>query len=492
MHNLRPTDAWVRLILAPVVAFVALAGDRQYLADFWHHLARGRAIVMDGQLLDHDIFTFTVPGQPFQDVNWLTQVLYYALFQLGGLSFVRVVNALIVALALGLLVNLCHRRAGSLVAGMSVGLATFLGLWQVLTIRPQTFSLLFFVVLLDVLERSTRRPWLLVVPPVVVGLWANMHGAFPAGILVLGGWLAGASVSWIWNGRETASSTRGYMVGLTVCLVVSAAATLVNPYGWYIYEYVTQTSHRAAERRIDEWVAPSLDQWIGVAFFVSLPLTAALGMLAWRRGYRPRPHDLILGAGFLLLAAGSVRMVVWWLLVLAAPLAQMLARLLPPPDPEAENRPTRGAAVSFAALLLVAILSLPPLHGFNPLLAFRATERIEEDLDRAREELARRFERANVFSRFEWGEYLEWIGYPRLMIFMDGRIEIYPDSVWQDYATVTTGAAGWEEVLDRHGVNALILDEPYHARTGLWAKLESSEHWQLVLRTRDLLLFVRR
>ena len=42
---LRPTDAWVRLALVPALAFIALAGDTQYLADFWHHLARGRAIV---------------------------------------------------------------------------------------------------------------------------------------------------------------------------------------------------------------------------------------------------------------------------------------------------------------------------------------------------------------------------------------------------------------------------------------------------------------
>src|SRR5437879_4161264 len=81
--SLLVTDAGVRLLLVPCVVFIALASNTTYLADFWHHLARGRAIVTDGALLDHDVFTFTVTGRPFQDVNWLAQVIYYFLFSAG-------------------------------------------------------------------------------------------------------------------------------------------------------------------------------------------------------------------------------------------------------------------------------------------------------------------------------------------------------------------------------------------------------------------------
>lgn len=34
-------------------------------------------------------------GLPFQDVNWLTQVLYYGGFGLGGLELVQTLNALL-------------------------------------------------------------------------------------------------------------------------------------------------------------------------------------------------------------------------------------------------------------------------------------------------------------------------------------------------------------------------------------------------------------
>ena len=187
-----PTDVWVRWLLVPAVAFIALASNTSYLADFWHHLARGRAIVADGRLLDRDIFTCTVAGQSFQDVNWLSQVIYYRLHELGGMALVRVANATLIALTMLWLVVFCKRACGSLPVALGVGIAVFLGLWDILTIRPQTFSLLLFVAMMDVLHRSEARPSLLFVPPILTALWANLHGAFPAGLMLIGCWFLAA------------------------------------------------------------------------------------------------------------------------------------------------------------------------------------------------------------------------------------------------------------------------------------------------------------
>src|SRR5438105_5479584 len=99
----------VRLLLAPSLVFIAANLDRQYQTDFWHHLTRGRAIVAAGRLVDVDLFTFTIHGQRLRDANWLTQVLYYRTFQLGGLALVQFANAVVLAAALALLVRVCRR-----------------------------------------------------------------------------------------------------------------------------------------------------------------------------------------------------------------------------------------------------------------------------------------------------------------------------------------------------------------------------------------------
>src|SRR4051794_9979698 len=107
----RITDSWPRALLAPALILIAALVDRNYQTDLWHHLARGRAIVAEGQLLDADRFTFTVQGKPIQDANWAWQVMSFRLYQVGGLPLVQVSNALILALTLTLLLRLAWRRS---------------------------------------------------------------------------------------------------------------------------------------------------------------------------------------------------------------------------------------------------------------------------------------------------------------------------------------------------------------------------------------------
>ena len=169
-----PTDRWVHLLLAPALLFIACGIDRNYQTDLWHHLARGRIMTEEGRILDEDRFTYTLPGQPLLDVNWLTQLFFYQLYRLGGLPLLQAVNALALAVTLGVLVGLCRRRSGSSLVACGLGLFVFLGMWQLILIRPQTFSLLFFVLLYAILEGTERRPGLLVLAPLLMALWVNV------------------------------------------------------------------------------------------------------------------------------------------------------------------------------------------------------------------------------------------------------------------------------------------------------------------------------
>lgn len=488
-----PCDAWVRLALAPALVFIALAADHAYLADFWHHLARGRAIVEHGAIVDHDLFTFTIQGQTFQDVNWLTQVSYFVLFDWGGLALVRVANALLLAATLLWLVVICRRSCASTGLAAAVAVAVFLGMWHVLTIRPQSFSLFLFVAVYDLLDRAETRPgWLLAIPP-LIGLWGNLHGAFPAGIMLIGCFLLGS----LWQGwREGRLFTSPQSWRLLACLAVSLLATLVNPYGWGIYEFVGLNSYRSATRRVDEWLPPTLDLWIGKAWLIALLLMAGLTAARWFRLRRlPRARDVVLMACFLPLASRSARMVPWWLIVCAPMAAAWLVELFPRTreDIVASRRPSWGAGLALAALALVAVLSLPGLQGYNPLLAGRrATPRVEEQLDEVHRFLMERDAGHRIFCRFEWGEYLSWSFAPRGLIFMDGRIDVFPDRVWNEYSTVTLGHADWQRILDGYSVDVLLLDVDYHARTGLLPRVEASNRWRRSFQAGPAVVYLRR
>jgi hypothetical protein len=487
LRTLLPTDSWCRALLAPTIVFIATAIDRSFLTDFWHHLARGRAIAEHGQIVNQDIFTYTVAGQPFQDNNWLTQLLYYWLYQNGGLNLVVVVNSATLAVVVGILVWLCRRASGAPILASAMGILAFLGMWQILIIRPQTFSLLLFVVLYALLLNADRRRWLLSFPPLIMALWVNLHGGFPIGLVLVGAFLAAAALQGYINyGRHCWRD--GHLWALATCLVLCVLATSVNPYGWNIYRYVVTTSSTAAQRRIDEWVPPGLDLLIGKIFILSLVLLIGLFGLARRR---PTVREVCLVACFLPLACGSVRMVAWWLLVTTPILAALLAESFPSSMAEGSKPevPTVSAAAFCGILLMLAILSLPCLERWSPLNAVRGTHRDEMDLEEIAVGLPSSKGQCRIFSRFEWGEYLGWRLAPHGLVFMDGRIEIFPDKVWGEYTAVTTASADWQAVLDEYSVDYLCLDSDYHHN--LIRHVEDSGRWQLVNTAGKAMLFER-
>ena len=155
---------------------------------------------------------------------------------------------------------------------------------------------------------------------------------------------------------------------MVLCFVASVAATLVNPYGWKVYQYVVLVSGRASGRNIDEWVPPGFSLFIGKLWVLSVLGVLVLFALP---GRRPRALHICLVLCFLPLACGSVRMVAWWLLVSAPIVAELLAANLPPMGvtDAGDRQPTRMAGV-FSAPAGARHGVQPPVAG--PVQPFRA------------------------------------------------------------------------------------------------------------------------
>jgi hypothetical protein len=484
-----PTNNWVRALFAPALVFIATSVNHNYQTDFWHHLARGQAMWERGELVNNDLFTFTVPGKSFQDANWLSQIVFCILFKMGGLDLVQVVNSLVLSAVMGVLVWTTWRKSGSMLAAGGLGVFAFLGLWQLLIIRPQTFSLLLFIVLYAALEGAVHdRRWL-VVPPFILALWSNLHGGFPIGLILVGCYVLAAAWDCWWADGWAGFRQQRFLI-LAACLFACVIATFVNPYGWKVYQYVGLTSSVANSRKIDEWLPPGLDQLVGKVWVLSvLGVLVLLALTA----QRPKTRELVLILCFLPLACGSARMVSWWLLISIPIAGRLLAVWLPAHQArDAEEKPTLGATLTVATLLLVCVASLPWFADYNPALVMtHRNHRTESDLEQIAARLQNQDSGERIFCRFEWGEYMGWALTPRHKIFVDGRIEIFPDDVWSDFTAVTRGRADWQAILDHYGVDCLVLDASgFHG--DLLPQVQKSQQWIEVFSAGDAVLFQRR
>jgi hypothetical protein len=74
-------------------------------------------------------------------------------------------------------------------------------------------------------------------------------------------------------------------------------------------------------------------------------------------------------------------------------------------------------------------------------------------------------------------------------VFTDARVELFPDQVWADYATVVSADPGWHEVLDRWEISTIVVDRAHSVP--LLEALADDPDWSLVYEDGDGVIFQR-
>jgi hypothetical protein len=74
-------------------------------------------------------------------------------------------------------------------------------------------------------------------------------------------------------------------------------------------------------------------------------------------------------------------------------------------------------------------------------------------------------------------------------VFVDARIELYSPQIWSDYFNVSGARQGWEGILNRWSVDAVVLDPQQSGPLVDW--IRTSPDWDLGYQDADGYLFVR-
>jgi hypothetical protein len=467
-------------------AFIGPASNPIGLADIWWTLQSGAWMVEHGTLLVADPFTSAPPTSgPVYNMQWLAQLIYFGFFHLGGLELVITATAAAIALTYGLVLAASVVASGRLrLACLSVALAYLLA-FSNLSPRPQTLAYpIFGFVLLAVMRaewrHDTRALWCL---PALTVVWANVHGSFFAGWLLLGCAATGRALT-----DRSLRAAGPYLLALLGCCL----ASLVTPFGPGSIAYLAgMGSNPIVRDLVTEWAPTSVGFREGVFFFLSL---AGMLVLALRARVRLTLTELLLLAVFGWLAISSVRAIVWWGLVLAPIATRLLgslaARQTPRPAAAAE-KPLLNLVI-LCSILGMVVASLPWLKAEMPVLpedkrslvsAADTPVRVSEYLRTSPLPPGR------VFTHLAWGGYLDWAVWPAARPFLDGRIEIHPPQVWIDYLTITFPGAEWRSLLDRYAIGTVVLDRG--AEADLARALAADPGWQKTYEDDQAVVFVR-
>ncbi|MFZ0684360.1 MAG: hypothetical protein WAM89_02355 [Terriglobales bacterium] len=450
--------------------------------DLWWHLRAGQWIVETGHVPHVDSFSFTRAGQPWVAHEWLSEVVFYELWKLGGPVALIVFSALVTSAGFMVLFWRCAAQAQWAAAATALGALAAASSWGV---RPQMFTFTLAALLLWLLERGESRPGLLLWIPPLFLLWLNLHAGFALGPALLLAYGAGILFETAF-GHTPWQQARPIVV--RVLLVVAACLALVplNPNGAKLYRYPFETlSSHGMRSLIAEWGSPDFHRGL------YLPLLAVwLLLLVVFASGRARPKwrvfvPLLLTGFAALDAARHIPIFI----LLAIP---VIAAALPAGAGAVTALPRRLVATRFRPIFNLAVIVLTGALVLAKWSSLARNEDAKEAEMFPREAVA--FLHSGDYPRdlfvdYDWGGYVLWKLYPEYRVFVDGRADLYGDKLLRQGAeTVLDLRTGWREVLDHWKVEAILVPPSSAVAQALMLDPE----WHVAFRDSKATVLVRR
>jgi hypothetical protein len=375
-------------------------------------------------------------GKPWVAYSWLFEVLVYGLHQAFGLVGLVLYTAALswmVAVALHLLVRRFEPRFTNEIALTALGLC---GLLTLLTPRPWLFTILFFIVELNILMAARRsgkaRPLALL--PLLFALWANIHIQFIYGLFLLGAAAVESGIDQFFRRPPVAGNAHTIPCSQWLLILAAcAAATLATPYHLSLYGTIFELIRQAGPfRYVNELVAlrfRSPADW----FVLAATLGAAFS-LGWWRQTQPFPLLLLAAGAFLSFRASRD---VWFVVVAAVAIIAtrhatvgVVERFLL----------TRGRVLLVVGAVMAVLVVVGRLrHISEEHLQAVLAERYPVAAAAVIEE---RGYPGPLYHHFDWGGYLIW-RLPHLPVAMDGRTNVHGDARIEQSLRTWTGKRGW-------------------------------------------------
>jgi hypothetical protein len=457
---------WIVIALA-LPAFVALVVPLPAV-DLAYQVRTGDLILATGSIPSVDTYSFTVAGAPWTDQQWLAQVLLAVGYRAGGWELLAVLRAALVVGITGLLLVAGTLRGASVRTASILALAAFMLAAPALALRPQLFAIIVFAGIIVLVAGRDRHPRAFLVAPLLVVLWANLHGSFVLAPVLLG-------YAWLDDVARGRPSRRSLVV-----LLVGMLATTATPFGPAVWGYAVGIgANSVIAGRVSEWQHTTPFTVPGALFYLSV-IGAVL--LAWRSRARLSRADALWLLAILALGAWAIRGLAWWpagaVIVASAALGSPVAATGP------QGRPRPGSALNglVAIMLGFAIIAALPwwrpsdlLTGRRGLLTYAPS-----GLAVALRAVVTRGTR--VFVPSTWGSWFEW-AVPDARYFVDSRFELYPADVWSDLDAIEAGGAMADAVLQRRGVAVVLLPAGSTPLGGTWVTRYRDSDGSLLVRS---------
>ncbi len=417
-------------------------------------LSTGRYILTHHHVPHYDVFTIASEGNPWICWEWLSGILFYVIYRIGGFNSLIMFKYLVFSISI--LVFLMGVRKSVKDYGYIYIIVPLLmlNIGTMLTIRAQMFSFLFILLEFLIILRPFALLNVLSIFVLYV-FWANLHPGFFFGLVFL--------IPFVFSNRQHLWYIVAGIIGSLITpfnfkLLFSSIIFFISRWEYtkialqYIGENYPLFSH--VNRGL-------LARFLFIpVFFMLLPLF---------RGLKGKNY-FVLGLVLIALALPvfiGMRYILFSVAIILGVIILLKERIPP------TSNPINNAGM-FSLLVLFSIFWIRgyPVKINTFLRKGLGINQIYLPVKGA--DFIKNLGSLNIFNSYGFGEYLIWKGY---RVFIDGRTDIHTRKVFDDYSRFLNG--DYKEVVKKYSINAIFLKRG-EGSINLHRRLMDNPHWKLV------------
>lgn len=444
-------------IVAIGVAMLLAVGGGERITqsdgDLFAHIAMGRWVIDTQAIPRASLFGDATLPAAFVAPAWGAATFLALLERVGGLALVAAFTAALAGATHWALAHYVKRRGGdaALVAVASaVGMVLAASHWLA---RPHAFSIAASAALLILMEGGGRRA--IVAIPVLFLLWANIHGGWAFGLVVLGCYTAGTVAEW---GLTRTGDLRARAMTLIASSFLAALATFANPYGAELHRAIVRTlTDPTVSGVIDEYQPPTWRDPGDLLFFI---VVVGGALLLWRSRRRPSLASLLVMAVCTLFALRAGRNIslfgVTAIPLLAAHLAPSATRWWRNSSLAADvaRYDASRATGRWAGAALAVLLAIGVMHGrVGPVRIIQGDVSAQRFPVLGVAAMRAQDVPGRLLTSWSWSGYVPF-AWPARRTFFD-PLAFGPATV-TSFGTMLLARDGWRRELDAHHIEVVL------------------------------------
>ncbi|MEW6002160.1 MAG: hypothetical protein AB1638_05870 [Nitrospirota bacterium] len=467
-------------------------------SDFWWHLASGKYIVENHSLPESDPFNYTTENKPSDrqmyllSGYWLSQVIFYKLFDIWGAKGIILLRSLLLVLFLFFIFLTIRKQRVSDLTALIITSMCFLTAKNYIGERPVLFTFFTFSVVVYLLEdfrmNRGRKAFLLI--PLAVMVLSNMHLGYVICIMLSALYLAGEGVR-LFLGNE---KRKDLLKGFLAIFVITGILSLFNPNGGVMLTGIF-SFHDEVIQDISEFI-PTFVLYqnkivpMDYAYIISL----VFSLLSLRYLKKMEFIHMLLIAAFTAMSFFAVRYVIFYMCISSYVIARIIANLKEEKilNRLVERLKDKEGIVYIVTLIFGVFLvfqAIPALARFE----FKA-ETSHYVPEGAADFLSDHAINGNMLNEDGFGGYLIWRLYPGKKVFIDTRkMEL---DVFNEYRALVNLWEGppqsWMDIIIKYNITHIVTS-PLMLTGDIYPLVEylfDSKEWILVYADHLSLIYV--